>query len=306
MAFKNDMVDILKLGRFHFLFGGFLIYSFGALIAVNSGANADILRYIFGYLVFFPAHLSVSYSNDLYDIEADKHNTPSPFSGGSGVLLRRPDLIPAAKGIAFGLITTSLLLSIVFMMIYDRSILFPLLVASGCLLGWAYTGPPFKLAYRRLGEVSTVTAVGLLVLFMGYLVMTPDLEWKILFFLFPQLLYGIQFIMSVQIPDYEADRKGGKTTMVVLYGRKFSFTLLFLSTLAATIFYTIIWSIKIGPVWEIMGVMALFSLIPLISCFPSIILRPEDKKKATRLVTLSMTSMFIFLISVNLFFLFTQ
>ena len=300
------MIDILKLGRFHFLFGGFLIYSLGALIAVKSGANADILKYIFGYLVFFPAHLSVSYSNDLYDIEADRHNTTSPFSGGSGVLLRRPDLIPMAKGIAIGLITVSILLSIVFMMIYDRSLLFPLLVASGCLLGWAYTGPPFRLAYRRLGEVSTVIAVGLIVLFMGYFVMMRDLELSILFFLFPQLLYGIQFIMSVQMPDYEADFKGGKTTLVVLYGRKFSFILLFFSTLGASIFYTITWAFKIGPIWETMGTMALFSTIPVIATIPSIILRPKNKKMATRLVTLSMSSMFIFLMGINLYFLFTQ
>ncbi len=298
------MIDIIKLGRLHFLFGGFLIYTLGALISVDLGAEADLSKFIFGYLVLFPAHLSVSYSNDLYDIEADKHNTPSPFSGGSGVLLKRPELRTAARFISIGLIGLSLVLSLVFMLVYERSVLFLLLVASGALLGWAYTGPPFRLAYRRLGEVSTAIAVGLLVLFMGYYVMWEGSVSPILFFLFPQLLYGVQFVMSVQIPDMEADRDGKKITMVVLYGRRFTFSLLFFSTLFASIYYFTIWAFKIGPVWDIMGIFAMISLIPLAATLPSIIYRPDEKGAATKLATLSMGSMFAFLIVVNLYLFF--
>jgi 1,4-dihydroxy-2-naphthoate octaprenyltransferase len=297
----QDLIDILKLGRFHFLFGGFLIYSLGALLAIELGGRWDVLKFLFGYAVFFPAHLSVSYSNDLYDISADKFNSPSPFSGGSGVLQRKPELAPIAKAIAIGLIFLSISLSIVFMLVYDRSLFFPLLVISGALLGWAYTGPPFRLAYRRLGEVATVTAVGLLVLFMGYYVMKKDSLSIIVYFLFPQLLYGIQFIMSVEIPDMEADRKGGKTTMVALYGRRISFLLLFISTLLATLFYFTFWALRIGPAWKILGVFCLLSLIPLTASIPSVILRPTLKRPATVLVTISMASMFAFLIGANLY-----
>ncbi|MBN1538699.1 MAG: prenyltransferase [Candidatus Thermoplasmatota archaeon] len=304
MSKRQDLIDILKLGRFHFLFGGFLIYSLGALIAVELGGEGDVLKFLFGYAVFFPAHLSVSYSNDLYDISADKFNSPSPFSGGSGVLQRKPELAPIAKTIAIGLILLSISLSIVFMFIYQRTLFFPLLVLSGALLGWAYTSPPFRLAYRRLGEVATVTAVGLLVLFMGYFVMYKGSLSIIVYFLFPQLLYGIQFITSVQIPDREADRKGGKTTMVVLYGRRISFILLFISTLLATLFYFSFWVLRIGPVWRILGVFCLLSLIPLTASIPSIILRPALKRPATVLVTISMASMFAFLILANLYLVF--
>jgi len=303
VAFKDDLIDIVKLGRVHFLFGGFLIYTLGALIAVDFGADGDVFKFIFGYLVFFPAHLSVSYSNDLYDIKADRFNTPSPFSGGSGVLLRRPELAPIAKGIALGLIGLSLLLSFVFMAVYERTVLFPLLVAAGALLGWAYTGPPFRLAYRRLSEVSTASAVGLVVLFMGYFVMSEGGLTTILYFLFPQLLYGIQFITNVQIPDMEADRKGKKITMVVLYGRRFSFTVMFFSSLSATLYYTVFWLSRIGPVWEVMGVFALISLIPTLSSLPSLLLRPKDRGRSTVLATLSMASMFAYLITANLYFL---
>jgi len=295
------MTDILKLGRFHFLFGGFLIYTLGALIAVEFGGEGDVLKYLFGYVVFFPAHLSVSYSNDLYDIHADRFNSPSPFSGGSGVLLRKPELAPFAKAIAIGLILSSILLSIIFMLVYDRSLFFPFFVLSGALLGWAYTGPPFRLAYRRLGEVATASAVGLLVLFLGFYIMSDGPLSIIVYFLFPQLLYGVQFILSVQIPDMEADRKGGKTTMVVLYGRKISFVLLFLSTLMATIFYSTIYVLRIGPAWRVLGVFALFSLIPLMASLPSVISRPARRRPATILVTLSMASMFVFLIGANLY-----
>ncbi|MFW3146952.1 MAG: prenyltransferase [Thermoplasmatota archaeon] len=299
----EDAIDVLKLGRLHFLFGGFLIYSLGALLAVETGAEGDLMKFIFGYVVFFPAHLSVSYSNDLYDMEADRYNTPSPFSGGSGVLLRRPELAPWAKGISIGLMGVSFILSLIFMFVYGRSVVFPLLVVFGCFLGWSYTGPPLRLAYRRMGEVATVTAVGLVVLFMGFFVMTGDSPSVILFFLLPQLLYGVQFIMNVQIPDMEADRKGGKTTMVVLYGRRFSFIIQFLTAAFATLIYSSVWLFRIGPVWDIMGIMAVISLVPLLASIPSLVLRPRRKEPAVKLVTISMGSMFAFLIIADLYLL---
>ena len=59
MDFK-DIVDMVKLGRFSFLFGGILLYILGLQIALVAGAEIGTLEAILGYVVLGLGHLSVS------------------------------------------------------------------------------------------------------------------------------------------------------------------------------------------------------------------------------------------------------
>jgi 1,4-dihydroxy-2-naphthoate octaprenyltransferase len=105
-------IKIIKLGRFHFVFGGFLLFLFGALLAILSGASFDMQRFFFGYLIVFMAHLSVSYSNVCFDTEVDKHTIPSIFSGGTKILVESPELVAHSRMIAIFLILMSLLITV--------------------------------------------------------------------------------------------------------------------------------------------------------------------------------------------------
>jgi 4-hydroxybenzoate polyprenyltransferase len=151
--------------------------------------------------------------------------------------------------------------------------------------------------------VATVSAVGLLVLFMGFYVMEGSFDPIILFFMVPQMFYGVEFIMNVQIPDREADLSGRKTTFVVLYGRKISFIVVILAVISATVFYALMWLMRIGPAWKEMGYLTLISLIPLMIALPSVIKRPSSKKRASPFAVLNMASLFMFLIGAIILFL---
>jgi 1,4-dihydroxy-2-naphthoate octaprenyltransferase len=107
----------------------------------------------------------------------------------------------------------------------------------GNLSGWFYSAPPLRLAYRGLGEFSMILSVGLLIPGLGYLVTNGQMNQDGLFFMVPLMLYGLAFILTVEIPDMEADRLGDKRTWVAQKGRGFGFTVIAASFLLATIFF---------------------------------------------------------------------
>ena len=104
---NNKIKLIIELGRLRFLAAGFLLYILGVLLAINSDAEFSITYFIFGYAIMLPAHLSLSYSNNYFDIEADKKSKSVSISGGTKILVKNPDLIPLCRNIALGLTTVS-------------------------------------------------------------------------------------------------------------------------------------------------------------------------------------------------------
>ena len=108
------MPKLFRVARFQFLICGMALFAFGSLWAVLLGAPVYLSRILLGYLVLLPAHLSVSYSNDYFDIDVDKYDKPTLFTGGSGVLVDNPGLRKPAKWIAITLILCSLALGIIY------------------------------------------------------------------------------------------------------------------------------------------------------------------------------------------------
>ncbi|MHA2059476.1 MAG: hypothetical protein ACW976_01685, partial [Candidatus Ranarchaeia archaeon] len=65
----TTLVQIIKLGRFPFPLVGFLLYSLGFLLgSLSSGAFSGPL-FLMGFVTAFSANLSVSYSNDYFDLD---------------------------------------------------------------------------------------------------------------------------------------------------------------------------------------------------------------------------------------------
>ncbi len=295
MSLWDDLKDMLILGRFHFLFGGFLLFTLGALTATALGSPADTMRFVLGYIVFFPAHLSVSYSNDLYDIDADSFNKPSPFSGGSGVLGRRPELKRAAFVMAISLIAVSLVMSVIFTLIYGMGPIFPLYVLFGSLLGWFYTAPPLRLSYRGLGEVSTAVTVGLLVPLIGYWSMKGGLDTGPLPLAPAMMLYGGAFILNVQVPDVEADVRGKKRSLVTKVGRVRALRLVSILFIMASVNWWGLYLLDLGPRGMDLLPFAIVSLIPVLATLPSLIAVPKSRMEAVRMVTANMGATFVLL-----------
>ena len=278
------MTKLLQLARPQFLIAGLALFAFGASWAILLGASFSMPRMLLGYLVLLPAHLSISFSNDYFDVEVDQHGKPTFFSGGSGILVNHPGLRNPARWIAIALILCSLALGILFQIMYSPPTWFLGLVLLGNLLGWFYSAPPLRLAYRGLGELAMVFSIGLLIPALGYLVASGHIDPDGLLFTIPLMLYALAFILSVENPDMESDRLGDKRTWVARKGRSLGFSLTGASLLLASLFFFCIpWlTPRAYPVdFHILGVL---SLLPLGAGLFGLFKRPLEKLPATRVV----------------------
>ncbi len=296
------MAKLLQLARPQFLIASLALFIIGAAWAILLGAQASLLRILLGYLIILPAHLSVSFSNDYFDVEVDKHSKPTLFSGGSGILVENPHLRKPALWIAITLNVCSVGLGILFLILYSVRIWFLGYVILSNLIGWLYSAPPFRLVYRGLGELLTAFTSGFLIPGMGVLVTQGYLNGDGLLFTIPLMLYGLAFILAVEIPDVEADCLGDKKTWVARKGRGFGFTVIGLLLLVATGFFFCGSALSSHPLPLDFRFLGFLSLLPLGMGIVGIFTRPADRQTAIKLVngTIVALAMFFLLTDVVL------
>jgi 1,4-dihydroxy-2-naphthoate polyprenyltransferase len=287
------------MGRFQFIFGGFLLFCVGALLANTLGVQFLWSKFLLGYLILFTAHLSLHYSNDYFDIEVDKHTKPTMFTGGTGILVENPQLARFSKLFSIILIACSLFFTIIFILIFNQPILIFFYVLLSDLLSWFYSAPPLKLVYRGWGEISCIIAVGILMPGLGFLVMNGNFDLAFLIFSLPLIFYGIFFIMNVEIPDMEGDKLGDKNTFIVKKGRKHGFKIVGASAALASLSFIFLNFTKLYPASLNFLIIIMLSLIVLFPGLWSFIKNPENKIYATKLVNNNLTSLILFLISLN-------
>jgi len=301
---KEKIKLIIELGRLNFLAAGFFLYVLGVLLAIASGVEFSYTYFIFGYAIMLPAHLSLSYSNNYFDIEADKFNKPVSISGGTKILIENPDLRKLCRNIAIGLIILSISLALVFTVLFSFPITYLGFIIFGNLLGWFYTAPPIRLAYRGLGEIANMINMGFLMPGIGYFTMSGNLDLFFLVFAVAFLIYGLHFMILVETPDMEGDKKAKKMTLVARIGRKLSYKLTILTLISASLYFLMIGYLKIYNSNVNYGVIYTLSLIPLFVAIYGWFKKPFTKKIATKIAQNNMYTLILFVLIINLYFLF--
>ena len=229
------IIAFIRLGRPHFLLGGFLLYGLGAAVAVSGGRIFHFGIYALGQAAITTLQLMTHYANDYFDVAADRANTtPTRWSGGSRVLPSgnlSPRIALKAAGIlaAIGLFLVGV--------IGSRGgdggpVAAAILVVAGAL-AWAYSAPPLALHSRGLGELTTAVVVTALTPLVGFTLQVGDLAngnpvgalvgvvqtiLPLMLAILP--LVGLQFVMllTIEFPDAAGDAAVGKRTLVVRLG----------------------------------------------------------------------------------------
>lgn len=299
---ESNFKKIIELGRFRFLIAGFFLYLMGSLLAIISGVDFSIRLFVVGYAIMMPAHLSLSYSNNYFDIKVDEHNKPISISGGTKILIDNPHLIPICKYIAILLIVLSIAIAALFVFIFSYSILFIGFIVFGNLLGWFYTGPPIHLAYHGLGEIGNMINMGLLMPGIGYWVIKGNLDLFFFIFAIPFFLYGLHFMIVVETPDMEGDIKGKKKTLIARYGRKYGYIISLISLSIASIYYFIIGLFYEFDPYIFYPMIGILSLIPLSFAIHGWLKEPFTKIIATDIAVRNMMGLVVFILLINIYF----
>ncbi len=211
------IIAFIKLGRFLFLLGGFVMYNLGAAVARYQGYTLDWEVYFWGQAVVTSTQLMVHYSNDYFDYAADILNTQyTPWSGGSRILPRGelPVSVALAAAVTFGLI--SLLISL--LLAPTGTLTFPLLLTS-LVLSWGYSSPPLRLHQHGLGELAASLIVAVFTPLTGFYVQTGSLNNLLFLAVLPLVLLEFNMLLSVHLPDADSDAIVGKKTLVVRFGK---------------------------------------------------------------------------------------
>lgn len=188
-------------------------------------------------------------ANDYYDHVSrdDVVNVhPTPFSGGSRVIQEK--LITPKAMLTAAIVCFALAFALGMYLVVTRGLVILWIGLIGMFIGFFYTAPPFKFAYRGLGEIVVFTALGPLSVLGAYFVQTQTLSWAAFLASIPigLLVAGILFIN--EFPDYEPDKAVGKNHLVVRLGTKKAakayvvlLSLIYLSILVPVVFGLIPW-----------------------------------------------------------------
>ncbi|MFQ5946722.1 MAG: prenyltransferase [Anaerolineae bacterium] len=210
----------IAMGRPLFLLGPALPYLLGVVFAWREEGTVDYGLVIVGWLGVAAAQLMTHYVNEYFDAEADRAvTTRTPFSGGSGVLAQ--DLLPRWVALATGLAWLGIAVGVAMLLHLGlgagRGVY--ALFALGILVGWFYSSPPVALASRGLGEVATALVVAILVPVTGHFLQSGGISEVLIAACLPFALLVFAMMLMVHMPDYEADRRWGKRTVVVRLGQ---------------------------------------------------------------------------------------
>lgn len=219
MSFLRSLYYFIRLGRPLFLIGGLVFNALGVSAALYQGYALNWAALIWGQVAITATQLMTHYSNDYFDLPADRANTSSThWSGGSRVL---PEgLLPAWTALAGALTLAALALAAVlvlglFIQPSPWTFILPLLAL---LLAWEYSAPPLRLHSRGFGELTVALIVPVLTPLVGYTFQVGSPGWLPLLAAFPLACFQVCMVISVNLPDARGDRKVDKRTLVIQLG----------------------------------------------------------------------------------------
>lgn len=213
--------DFAALGRPLHLGGPAIFYGLGVAAAHYAGAPASPSVGVAGLLTVAAAQLMNHYSNDYFDLEADRANrTPTRWSGGSRVLAegRLPPRAALWAALGFGLLALCLAVATAALAAAPWASLGLLLFAIG--LAWVYSGPPLFLHRRGVGELTGAIVVPGLTAMVGYQLQAGAVGPMALLVTAPLCLLQFAMLLAVNVPDAAGDAAAGKRTLVVLVGAR--------------------------------------------------------------------------------------
>jgi 1,4-dihydroxy-2-naphthoate octaprenyltransferase len=215
----RGLLAFLRLGRLHFLIGGFVFHALGTAMALYQGALFDPCIFLWGQAAITATQLATHYSNDYFDLAADRANrTPTRWSGGSRVLPE--NILPPRTALMAAVVLSaiSLIIGIILALnLSDAPLVLPmLLLALG--LAWAYSAPPCRLHSRGLGELTTAILVPGMTTLVGFYLQSRHFETLPFMAVFPLCCLQFAMLLIIEFPDEAGDRSVGKNTLVVRLG----------------------------------------------------------------------------------------
>ena len=262
------MKSILGVARAKFLLLPVTLVAVGATASTRDGAF-DPVATVAALLGLVALHAAVNAFNEYSDFRRgiDLETQRTPFSGGSGTL---PGGAPAriALGVGIGGSVFGTIVGVYFLYSVGSQLLPVYILGALCVLG--YTD---FLARIYLGEIFAGLGLGTLPVLGAAMVQGGGLGPTALAASIPPFFMTLNLLLLNEFPDEEADRRGGRRNLLILFGRR----------KAARIYVLAGWLTKISLLVPVLTgtfhPVCLLALVPSVALIPPTrwaLARPED------------------------------
>ena len=284
---NKDQTGFLRIIRAPFLSSIYAPLLLGTLIAVYISNTFSVAGFMLVLIMGTGLHIATNVYNDIYDTiqGTDKVNVHrNEFSGGSGVLLDNPQLMPRLYRITRVSLLVALAATIVLSFVIDKKLLPHLwaLYLLSAFFSKYYTAAPIKLAYRGWGEVSVWFAFGPMAILVAAVSQGVGFHHVVITAMPITGISTSSILLLGQLIDLDADIKGGKLGVAARLGTsvtKWIYLIVQLILLATVLILALILVTK--------GYFLLLAVIPYVFLLPKIwkIVRvhhnnPDELKKA--------------------------
>lgn len=198
-----------------------MLYGLGVVMALFIGASLNVAVLLWGQVAVTATQLMTHYSNEYFDLAADRANpTPTRWSGGSRVLAEgylQPQvaLVTAAIMGAIALLATLMLAFV----LNTGPLTLPFLLLA-ITLGWSYSSPPLHLNSHGLGELTGAILISGLTPMVGFYLQAGSLELLPFLVVFPLCCFQFAMLLVINFPDEAGDTAAGKHTLIYFLGKK--------------------------------------------------------------------------------------
>jgi 1,4-dihydroxy-2-naphthoate octaprenyltransferase len=207
------------------------------------------LRFVAALVGAIFIQVGTNLSNDYSDARrgADAEDRLGPVRVTAGGLVP-PNQVLVATYVSFGV---AVLAGVYLVVVAGWQLL--LVGAASILAGVLYTGGPKPYGYEGLGEVFVFLFFGIVAVAGSYFVQVKHLDWKAFALAVPVGLLASAILVVNNFRDIDSDRRAGKRTLAVRWGRDRT------RTMFAVIVYV---AFLLAPVTWVFGPMKPWLLLP--------------------------------------------
>ena len=255
----------LRTMRIPFLQATFVPVILGGVIALQIAHVFNLATFLLTLLGGSLIHIATNMLNDYFDYKSGndfrvKHQ--NPFAGGGRILtmgLVKPSTHLVVSSLC---LLTGCLIGLYFVFALSLPYLLVLGIV-GVVSSLFYVGPPFRFAYRGIGELIVGVNFGPVMTLGTYYVQTGSFAWEPLLASIPVGLLVAAILWINEFPDMEADSAVGKKTLVLRlgYARSISvYTSMVLTAYVLIVLYALLQIFSPIPITSLASLIALLSL----------------------------------------------
>jgi len=255
----------LRTMRIPFLQATFVPVILGSVIALQVAHIFNVWTFLLTLLGASLIHIATNMLNDYFDFKsgndlAVKHQ--NPFAGGgriltAGLVKPRTHLVVSSLCLLIGSI-----IGLYLIFALSLPYLFVLGII-GVVSSYFYVGPPFRLAYRGVGELVVGLNFGPIMTLGAYYVQTGTFALEPILVSIPVGLLIAAVLWINEFPDMEADNAVGKKTLVLRLGYARSidtYVGMIVVAYGLIVIYAVLKFVSPTPITSLVSLIALLSL----------------------------------------------